>query len=257
MAVPIPLPRTARITVPVMRGKDIEAHGRALIRYVDPSQLDEFTKKSSLIRRTYGAGKRNLAILASKKAKLPQYGIVGPNLYHAMRIAGAYDAFADSLLMQYMTPSIPSLIYPLDRDWHSYSGGYIHETGGIKGNYALDFLTPPGTPVLAMESGTISRTAGHDPDTGVHGDNRDVFGWSIYLKVKTGFYYGTHMGQLFVKAGEKVKVGQEIGQVGHWPHDIGRSHLHLGFTHITHISYLSKKRILAVASAPRVDGINL
>lgn len=151
-------------------------------------------------------------------------------------------------------PPIPSLIYPHDKDYHSYSGGYVHQTGGISGNYALDFLAAPETPVLAVEEGTVSRTSGYDPASGLHGAHRDVFGWSIYLRCRWGFYYSTHYGRITVGAGSKVKVGDIIGYVGHWPHDIGRSHSHIGYTSWTHLSRVSIAKIQAVAAAPRVKG---
>jgi murein DD-endopeptidase MepM/ murein hydrolase activator NlpD len=148
----------------------------------------------------------------------------------------------------------PPLVYPHDKNYASYTGGYVHQTGGIRGNYALDFMAAPGTPVLAVEDGKVSRTSGYDPASGVHGSNGDVFGWSVYVRCLTGFYYSTHYGRLIVRANEKVKAGQVLGYVGHWPHDVGRSHTHLGYTSFTYISYLSIRKIRAVSLAPRVVG---
>lgn len=151
-------------------------------------------------------------------------------------------------------PPMPSLVYPHEKGWASYTAGYIHQTGGISGNYALDFMAAPGTPVLAPENGTVSRTSGYDPGSGLHGSNQDVFGWSIYLRCRTGFFYSTHYGIITVQAGSICKVGDIIGYVGHWPHDTGRSHTHLGFTSFSHIPWFSISKIKAVAAAPRVDG---
>lgn len=149
-------------------------------------------------------------------------------------------------------PPYPPLVYPHEKGWASYSGGYVHQTGGISGNYALDFLAAPGTPVLAPEDGTVSRTSGYDPATGLHGANRDVFGWSVYLRCKGGFWYDTHYGRIVVKGGSVVKVGDLLGYVGDWPHDRGRSHTHRGYTSFTHLSYLSKNKVRACAAAPHV-----
>lgn len=153
-------------------------------------------------------------------------------------------------------PPFPALVYPHDRNWHSYCGGFLHETGGISGNWALDFLAGPGTPVLAPEDGTVSRTSGYDPATGLHGAAQDVFGWSIYLRSKGGFWYSTHYGRILVGAGSKVRVGDVIGFVGDWPHDRPRSHTHLGYTSFTRLPYLSKNKIRACAAAPHVAGRN-
>ncbi len=151
-------------------------------------------------------------------------------------------------------PPYPSLVYPHDKDFQSFTAGFLHVTGGIGGNWALDFMAAPGTPVLAPENGTVSRTAGHDPATGLHGENRDVFGWSVYLKTSFGFFYATHFGRLTVGAGSRLRVGEVMGYVGDWPHDRPRSHTHLGYTNVSHISQLSINKIRAVASAPRVQG---
>lgn len=151
-------------------------------------------------------------------------------------------------------PPYPPLIYPHEKGWHSYSGGYVHQTGGISGNYALDFLAAGGTPVLAPEDGVVSRTSGYDPATGLHGSNRDVFGWSVYLRCKGGFWYDTHYGRLVVGAGSEVRVGDLLGFVGNWPGEPGRSHTHRGYTSFTRIPYVSRNKIRACASAPRVEG---
>ncbi len=186
----------------------------------------------------------------------------------AMRIprglehAGEYalDAVALDLIRQDYAdqhpapPPYPANVYPHDKDWQSYCGGFLHETGGISGNMAYDFLAGPATPVLAVEKGVVSRTAGHDPATGLHGSNRDVFGWSVYLKCAYGFYYYTHFGKLLVTAGTQVRVGDIIGFVGDWPGDRPRSHTHLGYTNFTHVSRLSIAKIRTVASSPRVEG---
>lgn len=178
-----------------------------------------------------------------------------------MAHAGEYalDAVALQLIRQDHVqqhpppPPYPDLVYPHEKGWASYCGGYLHSTGGIAGNWAYDFLAAASTPVLASEAGTVSRTSGHDPATGLHGSNRDVFGWSVYLRCKGGFYYSTHYGRLVVAAGSVVRAGDLLGFVGAWPHDPGRSHTHLGYTSFTHVSYLSKNKIRAVAAAPRVE----
>lgn len=104
----------------------------------------------------------------------------------------------------------------------------LHPTAGLPGNYALDFMAPGGTLVLASEAGRVARISGHNPIDGVV--QGSVFGWSVYLECGVGFYYDTHLGAVFVHVGQHVVEGQPIGRVGHWPHDEGRSHTHRGFT---------------------------
>lgn len=147
--------------------------------------------------------------------------------------------------------------YPHPKGAKGKCGGILHETGGLPGNWAYDFLAPGGTPVLAVQDGTISYLSGHDPSTGTWRNGRpdptgDVYGWTIYLRVADGFYFTTHYGYRYVKTGQRVKAGQMIGRVGHWPHDEGRSHTHAGFTADKGGKTASVKRIKAVAAAPRV-----
>jgi len=251
----IRLPRTCKYVVPPMRGQDIDAHGRAMHRFLHDGQLAAYVAQKDRVRETFGVGKRTLAKQSARKAGLPQTGWLGPNLYDAMRDAGAYDAKADALLLEYMAPPpMPDLVYPHDRDFASYSGGSLHQTGGIAGNWALDFMAAPGTPVVASESGVISRTSGNDPASGLHGRYRDVFGWSVYLRCKGGFFYSTHYGHLNVRGGDVIRVGDVLGSVGDWPHDRGRSHTHLGYTSFSGWSSVAQRKIRDVASAPRVKG---
>jgi len=160
----------------------------------------------------------------------------------------------DYLVLHPPPPPYPDIVYPHDKDFHSYCGGALHETGGISGNWAYDFIAANGTPVLAVESGTVSRTSGYDPATGVHGRNHDVFGWSVYLRTRWGFHYSTHYGRLLVRDGSVVKVGDVIGFVGKWPPGTRIDHTHWGYTNFSHIKSLSVSKIRQVAAAPRVHG---
>lgn len=127
----------------------------------------------------------------------------------------------------------------------------LHPTSGLAHNWALDFMAPGGTPVLAVERSTVWRLSGHDPADGANGD---IYGWNTYLMTPDGLvYFYTHQGKRLVKLGEKVVKGQVIGSVGHWPHDEGRSHTHLGVTHPMG-ERPSKRAILNVAKAPHVKG---
>lgn len=143
------------------------------------------------------------------------------------------------------------LVYPHPKGARSsVSVKALHETGGIPGNWALDFMAPGGTLVLAPQDGIVSRWSGHSPETGEHPGA--VFGWSLYLKCGDGVYFCTHLGVRYAPVGRRVRAGDILGRVGHWPHDEGRSHTHLGFTSAKGGAAASKARIKAVASAPRV-----
>lgn len=124
----------------------------------------------------------------------------------------------------------------------------LHPTLGLAYNWALDFMAPGGTPVLAVEEGTIWKLSGHDPAQGVVLGS--VFGWNVYLHTKSGLlYFYTHLGVRNVKLGQKMKPGGLIGYVGNWPGDPGRSHTHLGVTHPV-TAAASKAQIVRVSKAP-------
>lgn len=142
--------------------------------------------------------------------------------------------------------------------WHPPVGNLgelstgLHETAGLAGNWALDFMAPGGTRFLAPEDGRITRLSGHDPKLGEV--EPGIFGWNIFLTTATGIvYFATHLGNRDVWEGRKVKAGTILGHVGHWPHDEGRSHTHLGITHPDGVS-ASQERIVKVGEAPRVKG---
>jgi len=149
-----------------------------------------------------------------------------------------------------------SLCYPHPKDAKSVvAGGVpkgIHPTAGLAHNWAYDYLALGGTAVLAVEKSTVWRLSGHNPTEGVYGG--DIFGWNTYLITRDGLiYFYTHQGERFVQVGDKVRKGQVIGKVGHWPNDPGRSHTHLGVTHPMG-DRASRTAASNVARAPHVNG---
>ena len=144
----------------------------------------------------------------------------------------------------------PPLCYPHPDGRHLSRPPYgdLHPTAGLPGNWALDFMAPGGTPILAPQDSTVTRWSGHDPAQGV--TQGDIFGWSLYLTTSGRVvYFCTHMGDRTAKVGAKVRKGDLIGHVGHWPGAPGRSHTHLGVTHPMG-RRASVARIEAVAKAP-------
>lgn len=129
----------------------------------------------------------------------------------------------------------------------------LHETGGLPGNWALDFLAPAGTLVLAVEAGTITRLSGHDPKAGVFPGR--VFGWNTYLTTPDELvYFYTHQGRRFVDVDQKVRRGEAIGIVGAPPSSFEwTQHTHLGVTFPAPPHPRSSQRaIVNVGLAPRV-----
>lgn len=85
---------------------------------------------------------------------------------------------------------------------------------------AVDIGTPNGTGVLAVRGGRITRVGGG------YGGGADRFdGFRIYLAADDGTqWWYTHLSQLLVRAGQRVRGGQVIGKSGSAN---GVPHLHL------------------------------
>lgn len=134
---------------------------------------------------------------------------------------------------------------------NTYVGQGLHQTDGLYGNWAIDFMAPGGTKVVAVANGTVTKLSGHSPSEGWYGPG--IFGWSIYYDTPDGYhFFSTHYGRRVVTLGQRVDCGQVIGEVGHWPGDEGRSHTHLGCSSVRGTADAQKK-ITSVSNAKRVD----
>ncbi len=131
--------------------------------------------------------------------------------------------------------------------------GGLHPTAGLELNWALDFMAPGGTRFLAPEACKITRLSGHNPAEGEVAPS--IFGWNIYMRGVTSgvLYFVTHLGNRDVKVGQHVRAGDILGHVGHWPHDTGRSHSHIGVTSPKGAA-ASKAHICKIAKAQKIKG---
>jgi Putative peptidoglycan binding domain len=168
---------------------------------------------------------------------------VGPNKgQHAMDQKALAYVREDALKLCYPHPAGVSGVYV---------GQGLHPTAGLYGNYAIDFMAPGGTKVLAVEAAKITKLSGRDPATGADQDI-GIYGWSIHYETPLGLrYFSTHYGSRSVSLGAQVDCGQVVGAVGGWPGDPGRSHTHLGVTHPMGVA-AAKKRMLEIAQAKKV-----
>lgn len=102
-----------------------------------------------------------------------------------------------------------------------------HQTAGLPGYPAYDYMAPAGTTVVAPVGGTIFRLSGKDPKLG--GVPGGALGYSIYLNGSDGkSYFLTHIDRIAVKPGQKVKQGQAIAVVANGPSSWSSPHVHMG-----------------------------
>jgi len=101
-----------------------------------------------------------------------------------------------------------------------------HETSGLSGYPAYDYMTAAGTPAVAPATGRILRLSGKDPSLG--GSPGGPLGYSIYLQGGGRNYFLTHLDKLRVKAGQRVRQGQQIAQVAAGPASWSSPHVHMG-----------------------------
>jgi murein DD-endopeptidase MepM/ murein hydrolase activator NlpD len=107
--------------------------------------------------------------------------------------------------------------------------GSDHDTAGLPGYPAHDYMARPGTRVVAPVSGKVIKLSGHDPKLGAVQGAGGPLGWSVYIEGDDGkTYYLTHMGSRSVKVGQRVKQGRGIGTVANYDKYGRPSHIHMG-----------------------------
>jgi len=133
------------------------------------------------------------------------------------------------------TIPVPEFTFPLDSRFHvsSHYGTrkqVIKGMGGEEGDFhrGVDLVAPRGTRILAAASGTVLM---HYPPPSRVYKGHPVFGGMIVLRHPHGFYtvYG-HMSQTFVREGQAIEQGQEIGVIGNTGRSTGlHLHFEIGF----------------------------
>jgi peptidoglycan LD-endopeptidase LytH len=103
-------------------------------------------------------------------------------------------------------PTPPSGVCPVKGSVRIGQGWGAPRDGGRRRHQGIDLLAPAGTPLVAVASGHISRLSNVDRGRG---------GISLWLRDRRGtvFYYAHNQHNL-VRLGQRVRAGQQIGQVG-------------------------------------------
>lgn len=102
-----------------------------------------------------------------------------------------------------------------------------HQTAGLPGYPAFDYMAPAGTPCVAPAAGKIARLSGRDPSQG--GSPGGPLGYSIYLDGSNGkSYFMTHLDKVRVTVGQRVAQGEQIAEVANGPASWSSPHVHMG-----------------------------
>ena len=105
------------------------------------------------------------------------------------------------------------------------SSGFHRSSGAYHG--AIDFALPIGKPIYAVESGTVEAHNEGCPENGYINNPCGNYGGN-WVRIKHSANFKTkslHLAKVFVKTGEYVKRGQEIGLSGNSGSSTG-PHLH-------------------------------
>jgi TP901 family phage tail tape measure protein len=111
------------------------------------------------------------------------------------------------------------------------AGGTVNTSRGIHGSPpALDVSVPVGTPLRAVNDGTITGSydiPGHEPRAPHGGLGYRSYGRIITQSIPGGSALYAHLSQRNVRKGQKVKGGAIIGRTGNTGYSTG-PHLHFG-----------------------------
>ena len=117
----------------------------------------------------------------------------------------------------------PSLVYPMVEGTYTLSSPYgyrLHPTLGVlKLHAGMDMSAPAGTPIYAAAAGTVVE-AGMVDGTGTVTIQHEIDGKTWYTS-----YLHMYEDGIYVKVGDKVKVGQLIAGAGSTGYSTG-PHLH-------------------------------
>lgn len=102
-----------------------------------------------------------------------------------------------------------------------------HNTDGLPGYPAFDYMAPAGKSVVAPVGGKVIRLSGKDPKLG--GAPGGALGYSVYIRGDDGkTYFLTHIDRVRPKVGARVRQGQKIAVVANGPSSWSTPHVHMG-----------------------------
>ena len=103
--------------------------------------------------------------------------------------------------------------------------------GNWQSDNAWDIFSPPGTVVNSYTEGTVKRVKRTNKTTG------KVFGTQITVAGENGYpdIFYTHLKNVNLEQGDKVKVGDYIGEISEWDSAPKITHVHIGLPFGEHL----------------------
>lgn len=121
--------------------------------------------------------------------------------------------------------SANGVVRPLPTPLGAHDYGYSDPEGQNGHHLAHDWMAKPLTPIASPVNGTVFRVK-NDPNPG-HQASGQVFGGSVYIQGNDGkvwVFRHVETPEKFLRAGQRVRAGQEIGLVKPWA---GPTHTHV------------------------------
>jgi murein DD-endopeptidase MepM/ murein hydrolase activator NlpD len=105
--------------------------------------------------------------------------------------------------------------------------------GNWQSDNAWDLFAPAGTKWYAITKGTVSKVYNTGKNSG------KIYGTQVTVKGEDGFpnIFYTHLKNVVVSVGDKVDIGDLIGEVSEWGKSKG-THVHVGLPYGKHIDKL-------------------
>jgi murein DD-endopeptidase MepM/ murein hydrolase activator NlpD len=101
-----------------------------------------------------------------------------------------------------------------------------HETAGLPGFPAFDYMAPAGTPCVSPVDGKVYKRSGSAP--GAHCSPGGACGYSVYISGGGKSYFLTHIDKVTVGVGDRVRQGEQIAVVADGPRSWSTPHVHMG-----------------------------
>jgi predicted chitinase len=106
--------------------------------------------------------------------------------------------------------------------------------GNWESDNAWDIFSPPGTVVNSYTNGTVTKVKNTGKNSG------KVFGTQVSIKGDNNFpnIFYTHLKNVKLRKGDKVNVGDYIGEISEWVGNEGSEHVHIGLPRGRHLREL-------------------